>query len=227
MSTIAPLPPTAPGGASTSTQPQPSISPVQSATLRLSTLQYLIGSSPNPSSNNSAILQRLTSAISALETIKCKSGKPLTRLVDDWDSYADLLHPLDPSVRSGREEVWDAKEQATYLLTQYDELKELLRDLTKMETLLEQGKVLDGESSRMLSRAITIEQRQKLQALQKEVRSQDQRTKTNQQRVLNLVSDWSHYTSTVSQTFTLLDQDLLHLERAVLALERECNRDAE
>lgn len=48
--------------------------------------------------------------------------------------------------------MWDAKEQATYLLTQYDELKEALRDLTKMETLLEQGKVLDGESSRMLSR---------------------------------------------------------------------------
>ena len=48
--------------------------------------------------------------------------------------------------------MWDAKEQATYLLTQYDELKEVLRDLTKMETLLEQGKVLDGESSRMLSR---------------------------------------------------------------------------
>lgn len=150
MSTIDPTPTPPPLPATTTT----SISPAQSAALRLTTLEYLLHGHPSSSSlpsssSNSAVLPRLSSAITQLSTLKQTCGKSLTRLIDEWETYSPLLHPLEPSQK---EEVWDAKEQSSYLLTQYEDLTATLKDLTKIETLLEQAKVLDGDLNKGLAR---------------------------------------------------------------------------
>lgn len=79
--------------------------------------------------------------------------------MDDWDRYADLLHPLSSSENPGASHVradgggtWDAAEQATYLLSQSEELQESLQALQKIEALVDQRKVLDADKSRALSR---------------------------------------------------------------------------
>ncbi|KAJ9474327.1 hypothetical protein PHBOTO_004399 [Pseudozyma hubeiensis] len=196
----------------------PTITPTTSAALRLSTLSHLVyGSTPPPPPSNAAALPRLSSIISTLTALSTDpSHKSISRLLHDWSDHADLLTPL-PSSNSSAGEVWDAHQQLVYLLSQQVELQESLKSLESMQTLVEERKVL--ESGRALTRLTDQKERlERLREREEQLRAADQ---VRMGRVLALVNDWSEYTSTLSQAFTLLDGQVWQLERQVAALERE------
>lgn len=211
------------------TDPQPSTpvvatSPSKAAQLRLQTLQYLVQgfepSTASASSSSATALARLANLVSSLESLKHSSGKPLTRLLDDWSSYRNLLHPHSQPLLSSWHSTWDPIEQSTYLLSQHSDLLLAHQELARIEALVEQAKVLDADRNRTLSRAIGKQEQLRLDSIR--VQQDEQRTKSEalNERVLNLIQEWSGYTSMLSQAFTMLDGQVLALERKVTALER-------
>ncbi|SPO24044.1 uncharacterized protein UTRI_03411_B [Ustilago trichophora] len=266
----------------TTTPPPPPaitpISPTTSVALRIDTLNHFVyGSSPNPSHpslcSNDPILVRLTSLMSQLETVKSKTGKPLTRLLDDWETYSSLLSPLaaplatsstEPSTRC------DPAQQAIYLLSQQDELISSLHSLESIQTLIQDRAVLDDRNSKTLSRKSTLlihttqhhpspshlfsssHHRHTPNPLQipiprsptsldrypQTITSPSKRPNPNpkleplrtsfttlfERPEFNMLTDpfiWcDSQTETLSKAFTMLDQQVLHLEQQVARLER-------
>ncbi|CDU25145.1 uncharacterized protein SPSC_04979 [Sporisorium scitamineum] len=135
-----------------STSAAPTITPTKAAQLRLDTLSFLIhGATPSTPTTAPALL-RLSQIISTLTALSSSdsANKPISRLLDDWDDYADLLSPLP--LPEGDKEVWDAQQQASYLLSQQVELQQALQALDGIQRLVEERKVLDADLSRKLTR---------------------------------------------------------------------------
>ncbi|SPO24143.1 uncharacterized protein UTRI_03411 [Ustilago trichophora] len=143
------------------------ISPTTSAILRIQTLNHLIyGSLPpppppphhHPSTLNTScsdpILIRISTIISQLNEIKQMSGKPLNLLLDNWEIYSSLLDPISPCspIKCTTTTTWDIAQQASYILSQEQELKSYLQDLESIQTLIHHHAVLNSDNNRNLAR---------------------------------------------------------------------------
>ncbi|SNX86500.1 uncharacterized protein MEPE_05209 [Melanopsichium pennsylvanicum] len=207
------------------------ISPVTSTALRIQTLCYLLyGTSSTLAVSPRSVkeqqppaLIRLGTILSQLEGVKFSAGKPVKRLLDEWDKYADLLQPLahDANGIIGRNDaLWDIVQQSEHLLLMESELKQALKHLEQVESLVNQRHVLDVNSSKTLARASTESKLTRLEKVKENDEIQAQTTLQLQQRVFLLIQIWSEYTQTLSQTFTLLDNKILELESHLATILR-------
>ncbi|SJX64984.1 uncharacterized protein SRS1_15812 [Sporisorium reilianum f. sp. reilianum] len=195
----------------------PTIAPLTSANLRVAALSHLIHGA-TPSTSTTPALPRLSCILSTLSALSGESAnKPIARLLDDWDAYADLLAPLAEA--QGARQVWDAHQQASYVLSLHAELHDALHALGAVETLVDQRKVLDPASSRSLARSVETNAPRLASAQQRDAEAL-QAASAHNARLTDIVARWSNYTSTLSQAFTLLDEQVWALERHVAALER-------
>ncbi|TKY85572.1 hypothetical protein EX895_005734 [Sporisorium graminicola] len=224
--------------ASTSTQASaaPSIPPIKAAQMRLSTLSYLVhGASasafPHPPTHaaipSEAALPRLTRIVSALSSLSTDAAgsRAISRLLEAWDEYAELLAPVPEgsaaaaTATADATQVWDAHQQASWCLSQQAELHEAGQALVEIDTLVHERRVLEPDASRSLARNVESNTRKLATAKHSDTAAQ-QTASNHTARLLHLVQRWSHYTSTLSQAFTLLDEQVWTLERQVSALER-------
>lgn len=195
---------------STAPRPSPStpatLTPTKAAALRLETLHYLVHGHPHPTSSitatattpHRAALPRLSTLLSSLSALASDAtNKPISRLLADWHTYAELLHPLASPSSLSKTQVWDAHQQSAFLLSQQAELHETCRALEAIHTLVSERKLLDG--GKHLARALEVNQSSLTQLHQRaQQQAADEAERT--QRLLTLVHDWSDYVSLHTHT---------------------------
>lgn len=194
------------------------ITPITAAMLRAHTISYVIHGSTR-SGPCCASCKPALARLSAIVADVCKlasnsSTKSIRQLLDDWHLYS---HLLVPSIGSNVPRwSWDAHQQAALVISQHTELQEALSALQSISLLVNERKLLD--SAKSIASATHVSLLQHLQLVQLNNKHNHDRTHS---RLLALVSAWSHYTSTLSRAFTLLDAQLWQLERDVSAIERQ------